>query len=293
MRVNGQSVGTRIDYGIIKEAQRTAKDPYANLEIGTMIQTAAKPQYEGICANYPVVDTRAFNYRIHGQVDYSLNKKPKSTYLTQIMDRAKHPQFQKPSPDRYKGEKAYDYATTCTNKKYAWNKEKRTSIIDVVQKREQKMKGPADYVDKRKARIIGSYTSKEPVASFLPQVEYEATQSPGSGAYKPNERASSLNKRQPNANLNRDKSPKVMLKPTKRDDSPSPAHYKDADRTWSKLSQHVTKNYAYSISKEPKRSFIDIEMKNKKAVPAAGTYKDPNYDVITKGTSIPHFRRGR
>lgn len=66
MRVNGQSVGTRIDYGIIKEAQRTANDPYANLEIGTMIQTAAKPQYEGICTNYPVVDTRAFNYRIHG-----------------------------------------------------------------------------------------------------------------------------------------------------------------------------------------------------------------------------------
>ena len=65
MTVNGQSL-SRIDYGIIKEAQKTAKDPYENLPLSTMIQTTANAQFEGICTNYPVVDTRAFNYRIHG-----------------------------------------------------------------------------------------------------------------------------------------------------------------------------------------------------------------------------------
>ena len=290
MRVNGSSMG-RIDYGIIQEAKKTVRDPYENLTVNTMIQTTAKAQYKGVCDSYPVVDTRAHLYKIHGQVDYSLNKKPKSTYLTQIMDRAKHPQFQRPSPDRYDKDKALDYATTNTNKRYAWNKEKRTSFTDEIAKREVKLKGPADYIDQRKVRIVGTYTQKEPASAFLPEVEFAASQVPASNAYKPNEKASSLNRKVAGANLNRDRSPKSMLKPTKRDDSPSPASYKDADRTWSKLSQHPTKNFAYSISKEPKKSFLDIEIKNKKAVPAAGTYKDPNYDVITRGSRASGLRK--
>ena len=43
-----------------------------------------------------------------------------------------------------------------------WNKEKRQSFTDVIQKRETKMKGPADYVDARKPRIIGTYDDKAP-----------------------------------------------------------------------------------------------------------------------------------
>jgi len=129
---------------------------------------------------------------------------------------------------------------------------------------------------------------------MIPDIEHKSKQSPASNAYKPDLNASSLNKRIPKANLNRDRSPKAPLAPVKKSDL-GPASYKDADRTWGKLSQHVTKNFAYSISKEPKKSFIDFEVKKKKAVPAAGAYKYDmgNFDKLSRGTSVPHFKRGR
>ena len=78
--------------------------------------------------------------------------------------------------------------------------------------------------------------------------------------YKPNEKASSLIQRSPNANMNRDKSERAPLRTVKRDDSPSPTSYKDVDEKWKKMSTHPTSNFSYSISKEKKKSFIDLEV---------------------------------
>ena len=74
--------------------------------------------------------------------------------------------------------------------------------------------------------------------------------------------------------MNRDKSPKSPLIPYKRDNSPSPSSYPEADKTWKKMSIHKTTNFNYSISKEPKKSFLDIEIKKAKALPAPGKYSD-------------------
>lgn len=41
----------------------------------------------------------------------SLNKKPKSTYLSQIIDNAKSAKGKLPGPTDYSDEKAFDYAT--------------------------------------------------------------------------------------------------------------------------------------------------------------------------------------
>ena len=99
-------------------------------------------------------------------------------------------------------------------------------------------------------------------------------ETPASNAYKPNDGLSSLKKRISNAHMNRDKSPKSMLVPVKRHDGPSPASYEDADKNWKKQSIHPTTNFNYSISKEKKKSFIDIEIKRGSKVPGAGVYKD-------------------
>jgi len=70
----------------------------------------------------------------------------------------------------------------------------------------------------------------------MAETEYFAGEVPASNTYKPNDGISSMKKRTTNANMNRDKSQKNTLKPLKRDDSPSPAHYAEADRTWKKMS---------------------------------------------------------
>ena len=128
----------------------------------------------------------------------------------------------------------------------------------------------------------------------MPETEFYSLEVPASNAYKPADGISSRKKRTFNAHLNRDKSPKDCLKPLKRDDSPSPAHYEAADRSWKKMSVHPVKNYAYSISKEPKKSFIDVEVKNKNFVPGSGKYKDEmaQFSKLARGSSIPRFRRG-
>ena len=56
-------------------------------------------------------DTRAHTYKIHGQINYGLNKKPKSTYLSEIVDKAKSPKTRIPGPTDYEDEKSRDFAT--------------------------------------------------------------------------------------------------------------------------------------------------------------------------------------
>ena len=285
----------RVDYAIQKDYSKTLNDPYKDISVNNMIQTNSKPQYEGLAPNYQVPTGILKQYRIHGQIDYSLNKKPKSTYLTEIFDKAKSPQWKRPGPTDYDSEKAYVYTTTNTKQSSNWNKEKKKSVIDVIQNREKKMKGPADYNDERKRKIPGTYNNREKTQTSAAQNEFYALEVPASNAYKPNEKASSLNKRISNANMNRDRSERDMLKPLKKDDSPSPASYKDVDRNWKRMSTHPTSNFAYSISKEKKKSFIDLEMKKKEKLPAPGKYADDmkQFAKLSRGTTIPHYKRGR
>ena len=151
-----------------------------------MRQREAKAQFEGVCVKYTVPDTRSKMYKAHGQVDMSLNKKPKSTYLSEIIDKAKSPKGKIPGPTDYNDESAFDYATQHNTKKHQWPKEKRESIIDVIQKREKKMKGPADYTDGRKNKILGNYTLKTVTGQLMNETEFMSKQSPASNHYKVN-----------------------------------------------------------------------------------------------------------
>jgi len=143
-------------------------------------------------------------------------------------------------------------------KRFQWNKEKRSSIIDVIQDREKKMKGPADYNDDRKTKILGNYTLKTSTGQLMNETEFMSKQSPASNAYKPNPDFESKSKRVPRADMNRDKSPKSPLQPYKRDNSPSPTSYKDVDENWKKMGTYRnTSNFRYTIKKEPKKNFLD------------------------------------
>ena len=95
-----------IDYKILPDDYGKTADhnPYGSISVNDMLAREAKAQFDGSCAKYPVPDTRPMLYKIHGQVDLSLNKKPKMTYIDEIMDRAKKPERRVPGPSDYKGE---------------------------------------------------------------------------------------------------------------------------------------------------------------------------------------------
>jgi hypothetical protein len=78
-----------IDHAKIPELDksRTMKNVHAGISVQDMLQKEAKAQFDGTVARYPVPDTMAKLYRIHGQVDMSLSKKPKETYITQIFNK--------------------------------------------------------------------------------------------------------------------------------------------------------------------------------------------------------------
>ena len=135
-----------------------SNDPYGKLSMADMMQTEAKAQYDGVCVRYPVPDTSAKLYRIHGQVNMSLNKQPKQTFISEIFKNAKHPERKRMGPSDYKMEKAFDYATQHNTKRFQWDKVKRNSFTDDVIAREKRLKGPADYNTERKKKIPGTYT---------------------------------------------------------------------------------------------------------------------------------------
>ena len=232
------SVHSSIDYGInANQSSPKRKDLYGDITIGHMMTTEAKAQFEGNVSRYPVPNNDSKIYKIHGQVDMSLNKSQKTTFLSEIIDRAKHPNHKRQGPGDYDNDKAFDYSKTHNTKRYQWNKLKRSSVLDDITETEKKKKGPADYSPEAKRKIIGTYTSKVPTGSLMNETEFVSAQSPASNHYKINFESSSKAARKPAANLNRDKSMKDPLKPWKRDDSPSPVTYKDVDTKWRAMSQ--------------------------------------------------------
>ena len=80
----------------------------------------------------------------------SLNKKPKTTYLSEIIDKAKSPAGRRPGPSDYAKDKSFDYATQHNTKRFQWSKTKRTSFTDDIMVREKALKGPADYTERPK-----------------------------------------------------------------------------------------------------------------------------------------------
>lgn len=156
------------------------------------------------------------------------------------------------------------------------------------------MKGPADYNTDIKRKIHGHYNSAVPTGALMNETEYLSKQSPSSNFYKPNFEAQAKSKRVPRADLNRDKSPKSPCVPLKKDDSPSPHTYKEVDKNWKKLATYPTSNFNYSISKSPKRSFIEESQIAKKKIPQVGHY-DSGMDKFLKLSrgSIPHYKKGR
>ena len=96
--------------------------------------------------------------------------------------------------------------------------------------------------------------------------------------------------------MNRDKSPKSPLIPVKRTDAPSPTSYKDVDKNWKKMSTYRnTSNHNYTIKKEAKSTFLDQTIKQKKTIPSVGGYQDSmeRFLKLSRGTSVPHYKRGR
>ena len=120
------------------------------------------------------------------------------------------------------------------------------------------MKGPADYSNTRKTKILGNYTLKTVTGQLMNETEFMSKQSPASNHYAIKEGNVSNNRRIPQAHMNRDKSPKAPLIPTKRTDAPSPASYKEKDINWKKMSTYRnTSNHNYTIKKEAKGSYLD------------------------------------
>lgn len=185
--MNASSTAT-INYGIIpeKDPSLTMKNPYGSITIQDMMKQDAKAQFEGNVARYPVPDTRSMLYKVHGQVDMSLSKKSKVTYLAEIFDRAKHPNFKKPGPTDYNENKSFEDTQLKTTKRNQWNKEKRHSLFDDVQEREKKHKGPADYSPVQKVKIPGQYDTKQPNGQLMNETDYLSAQCPASNFYKPN-----------------------------------------------------------------------------------------------------------
>ena len=143
---------------------------------------------------------------------------------------------------------------------------------------------------------MGTYTQNTVTGQLMNETEFMSKCVPASNAYSPDFKVSSKVARIPRADLNRDKSPKSPLIPIKRDDSPSPASYKDADVNWKKQSNFPS-SQNFSVSKQPRKSYLDIVQKEKKNIPEPGKYKDDmkKFDLLSHGpsTSIPHYKRGR
>ena len=83
---------------------------------------------------------------------------------------------------------------------------------------------------------------------------------------------------------------KDPLKPYKRDDSPSPVTYKEVDTKWRNMSQFAENKNEFSISKCPKSTFTEQVIKDKKKVPAVGSYNTHNMDCLLYTSPSPRDR---
>ena len=125
------------------------------------------------------------------------------------------------------------------------------------------------------------------------ETEFLAKAAPASNHYKLN--YDLTKERSPKANLNRDRSPKRPMIPYKKDNSPSPVSYKDADVNWRKQSHVNNANSKYTIPKVAKKSYLDEQQKTKKKIPEPGHYQDSmeRFLKLSRGTSIPRYKQGR
>jgi hypothetical protein len=116
-------------------------------------------------------------------LDWKLQKANKSTYLTEIADRVKRYGGKNVAPGDYPYDKQpVDGKTT---KRYLWDKEKRRTFLEEVSIAEKGKKGPADYQNTKKFKIIGTYTQKTEKNQLINEVEFLSRQSPSPTTYNP------------------------------------------------------------------------------------------------------------
>ena len=212
---------------------------YKNIQVKDMFERNPKAQFDGLAPRYNLPDTRPMLYKIHGQTSWSNNKSQKSTIIADIFKDAKHPQRQRPGVGYYQQHEAFKTTQMPNPTQYKFNKEKRDTLIDVIQAREKNMKGPADYSPERKFKVHGHYNTTVPIGGFMNETEYLSAQSPACVKYDVEAAKIKQKRRSPNASLVRDgKGPRPICLPYKKDDSPNPFTYKDVDTKWEKLSPH-------------------------------------------------------
>ena len=192
-------------------------------------------QYESNVPNYKVTDQSAHLIKIHGQTSWALNKeKTKPSYLDVYTNRVKAYGGKNIAPGDYPWDKQPIEGKT--TKRYLWDKEKRKTFLEEIQRTSKLLKGPLDYKPERKYKIPGSYTIKTEKGQFMSEVSFMSQQSPGPVTYNPNPEMKSEMKRSPKAHLNRCASERPILMPFKKIDGPSPLSY-SVEKSWKRLSQ--------------------------------------------------------
>lgn len=213
------------------------RNMYQNVQIKDFIKArSGKQQYEGNLPNYPVPDQSMSSalYKIHGQTDWKNNKRSKVTILAEIGEKIKKAGGKNMGPTDYPWDKQ-PVEGKCT-KRYLWDKEKRETFLQTLSKKEKLKKGPADYKNDPKTKILGNYLVKTEKGSLMNEIAYLSNQSPSPTHYKPVPELLSRHERSPNANLNRCRSERPTNIAFKKQDAPNPFSYPDKDTNWKKLS---------------------------------------------------------
>ena len=127
------------NYGILPNQQQQKSssvlsskigDAYGKISVRDMIATNASPQFDGLAVQYPVPDTVHMHF--YKPKGLARNQKPKTTYLSEIIDNAKKPGGSRPGPTDYKAELALDYAKTHSTKRYQWTKMNKTTFAGEI-----------------------------------------------------------------------------------------------------------------------------------------------------------------
>lgn len=290
----GDRLNLSIDASDAKHSQGSPdyRDMYKNVQIKDMVNARRGRQYEGTVPNYSLPDQSAYLIKIHGQQDWKLQKANKSTYLTEIADRVKRFGGKNVAPGDYPYDKQ-PIEGKCT-KRYLWDKEKRKTFLEEISIAEKSKKGPADYQNTQKFKIVGTYTLKTEKNQFMNEVAFLSRQTPSPTTYMPRHEVKSTLQRSPQANLNRCRSERPACLPFKKVDGPNPHSYSSVDKNWKRLSNFVESSQPFIFKKEKTSNYLDIVTKRKGFVPGVGKYDldSKRVDRLSKGPQ-PRFKQGR
>ena len=131
---------------------------YKSVTIKDMVNARRAFQFEGTVPNYELPDQTPYLIKPHGQLDWKLQNSKKASYLTEIADRVKAYGGKNLAPGDYPWDK--QPVNGKSTKQYKWDIEKRKTFLEEISKTEKGKKGPADYQNAKKFKILGTYNSK-------------------------------------------------------------------------------------------------------------------------------------